>query len=213
MRPQAEPSSTAPRWVWTTAIVGLSLAVWVGCSPEKHYQTLSFFFDGVPDPNAKKNLAGNTSKSDPKSTGLPVISHHKPFTDKDCASCHTGGADNITSALNNTTCTSCHDKTLTQHAMMHPAVNVNTCLWCHAPHESVRPHLLRDAATELCAQCHEQSRLSTKVVEHTKAGIDCLSCHMGHGGPDRFMLRKPDQAGAASPFPTTKPAQASASRP
>jgi predicted CXXCH cytochrome family protein len=206
------PSSTAPRWVWTLAFVGLSVVAWVGCSPEKHYETLSFFFDGVPDPKAKKNLAGNTSKSDPKSTGLPIVSRHKPHADKDCTSCHTGGADNITSALNNTTCTTCHDKTLTRHAFMHPALNVNTCLWCHAPHESVRPMLLRDEARELCAQCHEQSNLSTKVVEHTKFGSDCLSCHMGHGGPDRFMLRKPPAVGADSTFPPAKASGSTSSR-
>ena len=41
--------------LWICALA--SCMAWAGCSIEKHYKTLSFFFDGVPNPEAKAKAA------------------------------------------------------------------------------------------------------------------------------------------------------------
>ena len=49
--------TSAPRNGWGRAVLWVGVAVMLaavvagGCSSEKRYRVLSFFFDGVPDPN------------------------------------------------------------------------------------------------------------------------------------------------------------------
>src|SRR4051794_38380706 len=65
-RPDARPQ--ARRRLRRAVLVGLRLlvlaapvGVWVGCTAESKYKTLSYFFDGVPDPNAPKPGAGGAA--------------------------------------------------------------------------------------------------------------------------------------------------------
>jgi hypothetical protein len=42
------------RAVALVALVVFAVIALAGCSPQRKYKVLSFFFDGVPDPNAPK---------------------------------------------------------------------------------------------------------------------------------------------------------------
>jgi predicted CXXCH cytochrome family protein len=189
-------------WRWRKLLAVTSWLVliiaWSGCSVKKNYEVLSFFFDGVPDPNAPapgaagQKSVGGVQLQSPTS----VVSRHKPFVEQDCKSCHSGGGDLAVNALTNTPCMACHKETPTQHAVMHGPVASGACLWCHAPHEAALPRLLRARSPDLCVQCHERPLLTARVPQHADEKEDCMSCHVGHGGPNRHLLRD-DAARAA----------------
>lgn len=179
-------------------VAGVLLAcLWAGCSIEKHYATLSFFFDGVPDPAAKDRVAeaGGITAAIRNS---PTYSYHKPYAEEKCTECHTDRFQ--LTGQDSSLCLKCHADRTTEHPRMHGPVAAVACLWCHTPHESAQPHLLKKPARDVCIQCHEQNMLSTqRVPAHADAARSCLECHFGHGGTSQFFLR--DGASAAKPRP------------
>src|SRR5689334_20334989 len=65
---------------------------WAGCTAQKKYQVLSFFFDGVPDPNAPRGASGGRGPGEANGTFQPLVaSTHKPFVEEKCDACHAGG--------------------------------------------------------------------------------------------------------------------------
>jgi predicted CXXCH cytochrome family protein len=172
---------------WAVALLG-----WAGCSIEKHYETLSFFFDGVPDPNAPGRTipgAGNVR--------VAIVSRHTAFEERRCEACHAESGDFgfVVSGfreLGSESCLSCHADVNRQHPVMHGPVAQTECLWCHDPHESVHPHLMRDPAPPLCLGCHSlELDERPRITEHADLDRNCLDCHFAHGGVDLRLL-KPD---------------------
>lgn len=189
-------------------------AVWSGCSVEKYYGTLSFFFDGVPNPDAKARAeaAGGITEDIRKS---PTFTQHKPFVDENCGACHTTqfGLTNQDSSI----CMKCHSDRPTQYPRMHGPVAAVACLWCHAPHETAEAHLLKKPARQVCSQCHEPKMFEgSRVPAHTDEKRSCLECHSGHGGERQFFLRDGvvvPPPGQPAPEPEPKPAPAPADKP
>ncbi len=156
------------------------MGIWFGCSVERHYEALSFFFDGVPDP-------ASAGYQDELFARLPRIKH-KPFAEQQCRECHSSGpfVKEMTSAL----CLNCHAEKVEEFPRMHGPVAAAACLFCHSPHESVYPSLLRAEPVALCTQCHDETLLNTdRVAAHSDSTQSCLNCHSGHGGIDPFFLR------------------------
>lgn len=190
----------AARWtIGSTLLAGVVAAVWCGCTVTKeNYATLSFFFDGVPDPNAR--IAG-TDASDMTIAAKVVV--HQPFADEKCEECHK--TQYRPSRNDPRACLNCHDKVMEQHAWTHGAVAGGACLWCHTPHESVRRWLLRGPDRKLCMQCHSAAMLTGDVVPaHADEKSSCLSCHFGHGGDSAIMLRPGATAQSPPPESTLK---------
>ena len=86
--------STIRRWRGPVAgllvfIVGAFVSITlIGCAdPQKRYEVLSFFFDGVPDPTAPKKQSSRLGGSGRRT----VV--HKPFADNLCNSCHQNTSD------------------------------------------------------------------------------------------------------------------------
>jgi predicted CXXCH cytochrome family protein len=185
-------------------MVAILAGAMISCSIEKNYKTLSFFFDGVPDPAAKARATrGGGGVVDIKSS--PTYSVHKPFKEEACAECHTkrfklGGQD---SAL----CLKCHEAKTSEHERMHGPVVAVACLWCHTPHESAEAHLMKKPARQVCSQCHEPGVLSSeRVAAHADNNRSCLECHFGHGGKAAYFLRPGVNAvGQPPPAPPTAP--------
>lgn len=162
------------------------MALWAGCSIEKNYQTLSFFFDGVPNPEAKARAAAALTEDMRKSATYSI---HKPFAEEQCAECHSGRIK-ITDR-DSAICMKCHDKIPEQFPRMHGPVAARACLWCHSPHESAEAHLLRKPSREVCTQCHDPALLDGgKVAAHADKSVSCLDCHSGHGGNARMFLKE-----------------------
>ena len=183
--------STTRRWRGPVAgllifIVGSLLATTlIGCAdPQKRYQVLSIFFDGVPDPSAPQKRAAKAS-SDGRRTVV-----HKPFADNLCNSCHQNSTDIFARAqVPQDVCLNCHGNVATQYAVMHGPVVNNACQMCHSPHSSGVPHLLKQPAPAVCTQCHEPDAMQTM---HRRLPFDpkqgCIDCHSGHGGSDHKLL-------------------------
>jgi predicted CXXCH cytochrome family protein len=171
------------------AILSIAMVGVLGCSPQKHYQTLSFFFDGVPAPDA-----GGTHRTGAE--GQPIRYLHKPYADGKCGGCH--ASDNMEMSISrpvtmtpitSSVCLKCHGKMPSQYPVMHGPVAAAVCLMCHSPHESPVPHLLLSSAPRLCVQCHAPEMMVPARPEHKDEKADCLGCHFGHGGPAHGLLR------------------------
>lgn len=196
--------------LWGALGAAVALSVWCGCSVTKtNYRTLSFFFDGVPDPDAAK--AGANSAGDATIAVAVVI--HKPYGEEKCDACH---RTQYRPGKNDASiCLTCHDKLMNQHAWTHGAVAGGACLWCHAPHESARKWLLRAPDRKLCVQCHSATMMHASTVPaHADPAVSCLECHFGHGGDNSLMLR-PGATSQSPPPPSAEapPAKEKASTP
>jgi predicted CXXCH cytochrome family protein len=191
-----------------------ALAWAAGCSsPEKKYQVLSFFFDGVPDPNAPAVARAGDAAATGRARA-PVLSSHAPFRDQQCNACHKGseGTNVRFAAITSASCVECHKDLGKKHRVTHEPVAEAECLWCHQPHESALPALLKEPAPNLCTQCHDELLLGNKPPEHKRPNVNCMDCHLGHGGATRAMLR-PDAPASLPPAgrptrggPTSQPA-------
>jgi predicted CXXCH cytochrome family protein len=191
----------------TVVIVCAAALGWWGCNAEKDYKTLTFFFDGVPDPHASKRSSADLST--PRSAGLSVtggvgggqvVSVHKPFAEEKCTSCHAQPSDVFSATMDTNLCLNCHQKVMTEYPAMHGPVIGKACLWCHEPHESTSVSLLKTTAASLCLQCHERELLTTRVEGHQQETGSCLDCHKGHGGHAIPFLRADALA-----LPATRP--------
>jgi predicted CXXCH cytochrome family protein len=136
---------------------------------------------------------------------------HEPFQQNRCDACHTSqdAFQNI-SIPTDEACMSCHATVKEAWPFLHGPVAVNECLWCHDPHRSTVPSLLRHPAARLCRECHTQELLNPGVPEHLDLASDCLQCHMGHGGTDRYFLKPGARAPATEARvepPAAPPAQ------
>jgi predicted CXXCH cytochrome family protein len=179
----------------------ITVAILVGCSTQTSYKTLSFFFDGVPDPNAPvaaPQMLSSEGEGIEREVRLKVL--HKPFADNNCKACHLATKEIHTSgqqdpkdlkllALDSDLCLRCHAEKLGEHKIMHGPVKAAACMWCHDPHQSSVPHLLKSTGPELCLQCHDRQLLTTRSIGHKAEDKACLDCHYGHGGPNTNLLR------------------------
>ena len=166
-------------------VAGFFALVLVGCSstPQERYRVLSFFFDGVPDPDAAKKVAAKQASSG------RITYIHKPYQDNQCNSCHLNTSDIFARAqVPQNVCLNCHSNVATQHAVMHGPVVNNECMMCHSPHSSAVPHLLKQPAPAVCTQCHEPDVLKVMHRPPFDPTTSCVSCHSGHGGTDHRLL-------------------------
>jgi predicted CXXCH cytochrome family protein len=170
--------------VITLIPLALAAAGWGGCSIERDYKILSFFFEGVPTP---ESLAAQTTGSGLGAAPNYVI--HAPYADDACLECHASPADMQLTRDDADVCVNCHESVLTQHPVMHGPVAGVACVWCHNPHMSGHQYLLRQLPPELCMQCHDEGLMSSALPSHEDPNADCLACHQGHGGLTRSFLR------------------------
>jgi predicted CXXCH cytochrome family protein len=174
---------------------GLSLALWSGCSIEKNYKVLSFFFDGVP--NSAQLASASPAERQLAMRKSPTYTIHKPFAEERCAECHSGFQ--VASTTDQRRCLQCHQDKIDQYKFMHGPANSSACLWCHAPHESAYPSLLKTSPREVCVQCHTSRMMRPgRVAAHADPDANCLDCHSGHGGHVRYFLHD-NAAPAARP--------------
>lgn len=180
---------------------------WLGCSssPEERYKVLSFFFDGVPDPNASK--VSETDEFGERTTVARTGSVHKPFAENKCDACHASATGKFEDfdKVDVSACAKCHQETRTQYAYMHGPVATGECRLCHSPHESSVKFLMNDASPALCVSCHDAEFLPQNI-DH-EISRDCLECHVGHGGEKRMLLRADWRAKSkAATQPASQPA-------
>jgi predicted CXXCH cytochrome family protein len=190
----------------------------MGCSVRKNYKTLSFFFDGVPDPNAPLARPSGPAGSAAPTYGYEVVAkmyRHKPYADGKCDACHEPDKKHLLT-VKAELCIKCHAPATTQYPTMHAPVAIGQCLWCHEPHESDSPKLLKTTAPQLCLQCHDQGLLPSDIPAHLSDQANCLFCHTGHGGtkPSMLLVDNPTVSRLADRLtPATQPASTDDSTP
>lgn len=185
-------------------LLSLLVLLWAGCSPEKHYATLSLFFDDPPKPAAPTAgpvpPTGSPSggHADGDAQGLRFV--HQPYREGKCQSCHGDKDPAKMQMVGSATCMSCHEAVVTKYPVMHRAVTDKACLWCHAPHESTLPALLRTTAPALCLQCHDSELLHDACGGAHLAQADCMECHAAHGGKRGNLLLTEAQRASRHPL-------------
>jgi len=196
------------------ALAGLLICL-VSCQEQRDYKVLSFFFDGVPNPNAQRATQVSNTVHFTTARSLELTPsrayQHKPFALGQCEQCHQADHKQLNKLSSVELCVKCHTKTMTEFPVMHGPVTVGLCLWCHDPHESDSPHLLKSVGSDLCLQCHDRQLLPPDNPAHQSEQAVCLDCHLGHGGSEHALLRNPQSKLAALPTtrltsePTTTP--------
>lgn len=174
---------------------------------QQRYRNLSFFFDGVPDPDkppaeeTKKTASGGAREA--TSAG----STHDPYSKRECKVCHPemekgGGGGGIFSAKTADyeqawkSCKTCHSDpakvaatavVMREGAWLHGPVAAGDCRACHEPHQSPFPHLMRAERSEAaCRKCHDTLAPRAGPM----ADLDCSACHdphMGSGSAAMFL--------------------------
>jgi len=169
----------------------------VACSVEKHYRTLSFFFDGVPDPEAArrtalpdslKSAAADTSHLGTVSPELS-FNFHQPYIEKKCDDCHNRGSMGSLALPMPGLCYQCHKELGVDKTWQHGPSSGGYCTQCHEPHRSKNEKLLKKTGSALCFGCHDSRMLEGGGFHDDPENSSCTGCHNPHGSENHSLLR------------------------
>jgi predicted CXXCH cytochrome family protein len=168
-----------------------------GCSTTHRYKTLSFFFDGVPNPD--KGIAIQSSDSlirkDTTATAqnslgkiIPQMYFHPPYKEKECSICHDQTRMGKYTKPQPELCYQCHDDFGTKFKVLHGPVGGGQCVICHSPHQSMNANLLLRQGQAICLYCHNSEQVMAAEQHQDIKDASCMDCHNPHGGDDKFIL-------------------------
>ena len=169
----------------------------LGCNPNKNYQTLSFFFDGVPNPAQNQNST-DTTKMETESFKVRNLKMdketekfiHKGYKKNECDCCH--DVDHAYRLIERQPklCYRCHTDFKEEYKYLHGPVAAGYCTACHHPHQSSHENILIVEIEKLCIHCHETGDVSRNPSHKDMGKVNCISCHSSHGG-ETFNMLKP----------------------
>jgi len=196
----------------------LSVIILSGCQDElKRYETLSFFFDGVPvpegldlpeqpepligpwgvmvDPDSElgqQMLARREAWPDPQAGGVAeeVFFYHTPYQKRDCFGCHNEDQGYTPPAKGAQLCSKCHESYMKFETddWVHGPVVVGNCGWCHEAHKSDYPSLVKDSQPDLCMTCHDPTLIENDAYHASLSDRRCTECHDPHASGNRLLL-------------------------
>lgn len=182
------------------------------CSIERRYRVLDFFFDGVPDPNAPARPVGPTEPrvdfakltSAERAEYLtnkieaPTVYFHDPVQKRECDACHVfekqddskpgwmAGMPTLIVPIEDL-CARCHEPP--EGKYVHGPVATGRCDFCHEPHQSTFPHLLRaETVDKVCLACHSGETFVTQVEHGDLGEASCTTCHDPHASERKHFL-------------------------
>ncbi|PKN12845.1 MAG: cytochrome C [Deltaproteobacteria bacterium HGW-Deltaproteobacteria-4] len=177
-------------------LVGFSLCVFFGgCDSVNRHKVLTTIFDGVPAPPppgqvceeyAQQRLAAALAGGDGETVNpatLQAGSEHPPYRDKHCDDCHarTQSSGFVTAQVEDL-CFVCH-KDFIKGKYVHGPVSASACLFCHDPHSSRNPALLKAEKSAICQECHNEARVAAGMHNMVSSrNIECVNCHNPHYG-------------------------------
>ena len=166
------------------------------CTVQNHYPALSFFFDGVPDPQQTDGVVeGINAITNTDSVNLlenkskPELYVHQPYLEKECGACHNKGQMGSLTGTEPGLCYQCHPDFAEKFRIEHGPAAAGHCTGCHNPHRSYEESLLIRAGDEQCLHCHESARLYTDSYHVESSENLCVSCHNPHGSDNHLLLR------------------------
>lgn len=185
------------------SVLLISLVVLVAsCDETRHYEVMTFFFDGVEPPESLRVAADlvdpNLLDSAQQPQG-PIWYVHKPVHEppKKCNNCHsrrgqrrpTAKAFLITPVPQ--LCYDCHDERLVMGPYVHGPVAVGECVFCHNPHKSQIKYLLeKGGVPQLCYSCHDKDGIEL-IPDHSVTELSsCMDCHYAHASLERPLLKE-----------------------
>jgi len=162
-----------------------------GCEPKTQgqYKALSFFFDGVPDPErraAEELRKEQEGKGSGNRKAKSRQTQHGPFAAKMCDACHRKVTNELVLPIDQL-CVKCHSLDL-HKKYIHGPVASGGCRVCHSPHGSGYPFLLVAKPEEFCLSCHNKENLN-RNEKHAGLIEECSACHDAHSSDDRYFLR------------------------
>ena len=177
----------------------LMFALMFGCTPIVRYELLTTLFDGVPSlpppeqfcaDYVKENETKKLNETEGKGKIAAVKVQHPPYEEKRCDDCHDKSSNSgFVVKSKNELCFVCH-KGFLKGRFVHGPAATGDCLFCHDPHSSVNPSLLKVPLAEVCDKCHREKRQSASMHNTVKLrGIVCVNCHNPHSENVRFFLR------------------------
>jgi predicted CXXCH cytochrome family protein len=166
----------------------LFISVLAGCEARSRYKTLSFFFDGVPDPDKVSAASGAAGQKGSGKTASkpPRDLSHGPYAAKMCEACHERSSNALVLPLKDL-CFKCHRLNI-QKKYIHGPVAAGGCRICHEPHSSGRPFLLVSEPQKFCFYCHEEKAVLANEV-HKGMDASCTDCHDAHSADNRYFLK------------------------
>lgn len=199
-------------------MLALLALVFTGCQDEvKRYETLSFFFDGVPPPEGyvlppqpepligpwgvvidpeselgRQMLAKRETRLStlPGDEAEPAFFYHTAYKNRDCFGCHDQSQGYTPPATGAALCGQCHASysEFEHDDWVHGPVVVGQCGWCHEAHKSEHPALVREAQPQLCMSCHDQSFIDHDPFHAAMENPKCTDCHDPHAAGNRLLL-------------------------
>lgn len=158
-----------------------------GCSPETRYQTLSFFFDGVPTPGGKTGVGRREKEKSKNDSTAPQVRNHGPYAAKLCEACHRQGGGALIMPVEEL-CQNCHQLNLQKRRVHGPAAS-GGCRICHHPHGSGKPFMLVSEPKEFCFYCHDKKEVMSRETHKAADDMSCTDCHNPHSSDNDYMLK------------------------
>jgi len=170
----------------------------VSCSVEKNRGLLSFFFDGVPQPDSisaiideSDQLVGTAGEPGDSTQArvIPVYNLHYPYEEKECMSCHDENSPGEMVLTEPDLCYMCHDDFSNLYEALHAAIELGFCTSCHNAHQSRNDYLLNITGQPLCTSCHDLDQVKQNEMHSDIGDTECTLCHNPHGGTDKYLMR------------------------
>ncbi len=179
-------SSSSRKLTVLFILIAMSVLL-TSCDRYARYSVLSFFFDGVPHPDAQPEQAYTEKGDKPaRPAAMPQFSHPSRNIKDPCSFCHESRSNMLIPAKD--VCIKCHGNIRNKLAYIHPPAAVD-CFLCHDVHNGKTVNMIKETGDSLCYNCHYSKdgleltdKTGTAHAMAVKEKLPCLSCHNPHGG-------------------------------
>jgi len=177
----------------------------VSCNPHTSHALLSFFFDGVPEPEPQRQsqdtvrvvsaqqvnlLAGQIQHFQDTTVTTLNLTLHPDYQKKACNKCHEMEHSYRLKNRQPKLCYQCHKPFESRFSHLHGPVAAGFCLACHVPHKSINKALVKMPVQRICRHCHEAGDVNKNEAHKKTSATNCLQCHDAHGGETVNLLKK-----------------------
>jgi len=167
----------------------VAAALMFGCNTTKNYKVLSFFFDGVPDPDkapAEQGIGDTRKGGQIAPTSASRYREHGPYAAKECQGCHMRATNALILPIEEL-CFRCHSIDV-RKKYIHGPVASGGCKVCHEAHGSLYPFLLVSEPKEFCHHCHDRNAIA-RGGKHKDMETECTVCHDAHSSEKEYLLK------------------------
>ena len=192
-----------PRRTLWIALAVAAVVLATACNETKHYELLSFLFDGVPvPPHLQKpgedeqgvpiEAGGGATTAGQEDDKAVTWFYHTPYANRDCFGCHDRRLGFQATLADASLCQRCHPSysELGAEDWLHGPLGVESCGLCHLAHKSEHEFVLNERQPGLCLQCHDEQQVS-QLPYHADLDFEqqrCSSCHDPHQAGNRLLL-------------------------